>query len=132
MSDRLNGLKLQVQRLPLSLSMVSVLFELLLPPLLLVLPPPDEPPPQAAASRQAAPASEPCLRYHLKRCPAPCRGDVAGAARERYAAAVEEVCSFLGGERAQAELQSCISFFQSDLASGFGVAYPLCLPTRGD
>jgi DNA polymerase-3 subunit epsilon len=47
-----------------------------------------------------APASEPCLRYHLKRCPAPCRGDVAGAARERYAAAVEEVCSFLGGERA--------------------------------
>jgi DNA polymerase III subunit epsilon len=48
----------------------------------------------------AAPASEPCLRYHLKRCPAPCRGDVTGAARERYAAAVEEVCSFLGGERA--------------------------------
>ncbi|HEY7984351.1 MAG TPA: exonuclease domain-containing protein [Ktedonobacterales bacterium] len=47
-----------------------------------------------------APPSEPCLRYHLKRCPAPCRGDVAGAARERYAAAVEEVCSFLGGERA--------------------------------
>jgi DNA polymerase III subunit epsilon len=47
-----------------------------------------------------APASEPCLRYHLKRCPAPCRGDVAGPARERYAAAVEEVCSFLGGERA--------------------------------
>jgi DNA polymerase-3 subunit epsilon len=46
-----------------------------------------------------APASEPCLRYHLKRCAAPCRGDLDAAAEERYRAAVEEVCAFLGGER---------------------------------
>jgi DNA polymerase-3 subunit epsilon len=46
-----------------------------------------------------APASEPCLRYHLKRCPAPCRGLLDSEAAAGYAAAVEEACAFLGGER---------------------------------
>jgi DNA polymerase-3 subunit epsilon len=46
-----------------------------------------------------APASEPCLRYHLKRCPAPCRGVQNEVAAQRYRAAVEEACAFLGGER---------------------------------
>jgi DNA polymerase-3 subunit epsilon len=43
--------------------------------------------------------SEPCLRYHVKRCPAPCRGELEAAAHERYRAAVAEACAFLGGER---------------------------------
>jgi DNA polymerase-3 subunit epsilon len=47
----------------------------------------------------SAPASEPCLRYHLKRCPAPCRGSLDAEAVGRYRAAVEEACAFLGGER---------------------------------
>ncbi|MFI5274800.1 MAG: exonuclease domain-containing protein, partial [Ktedonobacterales bacterium] len=47
---------------------------------------------------QAAP-SEPCLRYHLKRCPAPCRGELPAEQQAAYAAAVEEACAFLGGER---------------------------------
>jgi DNA polymerase-3 subunit epsilon len=47
-----------------------------------------------------APASEPCLRYHLKRCPAPCRGTLDAEAAVPYRAAVDEVCAFLGGERA--------------------------------
>jgi DNA polymerase III subunit epsilon len=46
-----------------------------------------------------APASEPCLRYHLKRCPAPCRGELDEEAVTRYRAVVDEVCAFLGGER---------------------------------
>jgi DNA polymerase-3 subunit epsilon len=40
--------------------------------------------------------SEPCLRYHLKRCLAPCRGNVDP---ETYRAIVADVCAFLGGER---------------------------------
>src|SRR5579883_1693339 len=40
--------------------------------------------------------SEPCLRLHLDRCPAPCRG---GADPEPYRKTIEEVCAFLGGER---------------------------------
>lgn len=47
---------------------------------------------------QAKP-SEPCLRYHLKRCPAPCRGELTDAQQAAYRAAVEEACAFLGGER---------------------------------
>ncbi|HEX6121562.1 MAG TPA: exonuclease domain-containing protein, partial [Ktedonobacterales bacterium] len=47
----------------------------------------------------SAPASEPCLRYHLKRCPAPCRGPLDAEGLARYRAAVEEACAFLGGER---------------------------------
>jgi len=43
--------------------------------------------------------SEPCLRYHVKRCPAPCRGPLDHTAHERYRAAVAEACAFLGGER---------------------------------
>jgi DNA polymerase III subunit epsilon len=43
--------------------------------------------------------SDPCLRYHLKRCPAPCRGELDHSTREAYRKAVEEACSFLGGER---------------------------------
>lgn len=46
-----------------------------------------------------APASEPCLRYHVKRCPAPCRGDLSASATAEYHAAVEAACAFLGGER---------------------------------
>jgi len=46
-----------------------------------------------------APASEPCLRYHVKRCPAPCRGALATSAREEYQQAVADACAFLGGER---------------------------------
>jgi DNA polymerase III subunit epsilon len=46
-----------------------------------------------------APPSEPCLRYHLKRCPAPCRGELSAEAERMYRAAVEEACAFLGGER---------------------------------
>jgi DNA polymerase III subunit epsilon len=46
-----------------------------------------------------SPASDPCLRYHLKRCPAPCRGPLAAADLGAYRAAVEEMCAFLGGER---------------------------------
>ena len=48
----------------------------------------------------AAPPSDPCLRYHVKRCPAPCRGVLAEAAQQAYRQAVEEACAFLGGERA--------------------------------
>jgi DNA polymerase-3 subunit epsilon len=43
--------------------------------------------------------SEPCLRYHLKRCPAPCRGELDIAARAEYDRVVEQVSAFLGGER---------------------------------
>ncbi len=46
-----------------------------------------------------APASEVCLRYHLKRCPAPCRGELDEEAQAEYRRAVEEACAFLGGER---------------------------------
>ncbi|GEM_PF-127437 len=45
-------------------------------------------------------ASEPCLRYHLKRCPAPCRAPLTDEATREYHAAVQEACAFLGGERA--------------------------------
>lgn len=44
---------------------------------------------------QAKP-SEPCLRLHLNRCSAPCRGD---ADPEAYRKVIDEVCAFLGGER---------------------------------
>ncbi len=44
---------------------------------------------------QAKP-SEPCLRLHLNRCSAPCRGSADAAA---YARVIEEICAFLGGER---------------------------------
>ncbi|MGH2481585.1 MAG: GIY-YIG nuclease family protein, partial [Ktedonobacteraceae bacterium] len=44
---------------------------------------------------QAKP-SEPCLRLHLNRCSAPCRGD---ADPEAYRQVIAEVCAFLGGER---------------------------------
>jgi DNA polymerase-3 subunit epsilon len=44
---------------------------------------------------QAAP-SEPCMRYHLHRCLAPCRGDVDPAAYESW---MEQIIAFLGGER---------------------------------
>jgi DNA polymerase-3 subunit epsilon len=44
---------------------------------------------------QAKP-SAPCLRLHLNRCSAPCRG---GADPEAYRKVIDEVCAFLGGER---------------------------------
>jgi DNA polymerase-3 subunit epsilon len=44
---------------------------------------------------QAKP-SDPCLRHHLGRCSAPCRGD--GDSTE-YHAVIAQVCAFLGGER---------------------------------
>jgi DNA polymerase-3 subunit epsilon len=44
---------------------------------------------------QAEP-SEPCMRYHLHRCLAPCRGDVDPAA---YEDVMEQIIAFLGGER---------------------------------
>jgi DNA polymerase-3 subunit epsilon len=47
----------------------------------------------------AAKPSEPCLRYHLKRCPAPCRGVLNATVEAVYQQAVEEACRFLGGER---------------------------------
>ncbi len=40
--------------------------------------------------------SDPCLRYHMGRCPAPCRGNVARAA---YRPTIDEVLEFLGGSR---------------------------------
>ena len=39
--------------------------------------------------------SDPCLRLHLGRCSAPCRGD---ADVEIYRKVIEDVCAFLGGE----------------------------------
>jgi DNA polymerase-3 subunit epsilon len=44
---------------------------------------------------QAKP-SDPCLRFHLGRCSAPCRGDGDSAA---YHEVIAQVCAFLGGER---------------------------------
>jgi DNA polymerase III subunit epsilon len=44
---------------------------------------------------QAKP-SDPCIRFHLKRCPAPCQG---GVVPEEYRKTIEDVCAFLGGER---------------------------------
>jgi DNA polymerase-3 subunit epsilon len=44
---------------------------------------------------QASP-SDPCLRLHLKRCPAPCRGGVDPA---EYRIVIEQICAFLGSER---------------------------------
>jgi DNA polymerase-3 subunit epsilon len=46
-----------------------------------------------------APPSEPCLRYHLKRCPAPCRGELSAETAAIYMRDIEEACKFLGGER---------------------------------
>ena len=43
--------------------------------------------------------SDPCLRYHLKRCPAPCRGALDEETVAEHARAVAEACAFLGGER---------------------------------
>lgn len=40
--------------------------------------------------------SEPCLRLHLQRCSAPCRGDADPVA---YRLVIDEICAFLGGER---------------------------------
>jgi DNA polymerase-3 subunit epsilon len=42
-------------------------------------------------------SSEPCLRHYMKRCSGPCAG---GADAESYRQMIEEVCAFLGGERA--------------------------------
>ncbi|HEY0755425.1 MAG TPA: exonuclease domain-containing protein [Ktedonobacteraceae bacterium] len=39
--------------------------------------------------------SAPCLRLHLNRCSAPCRGD---ADQDAYRQVIEEICAFLGGE----------------------------------
>jgi DNA polymerase-3 subunit epsilon len=44
---------------------------------------------------QARP-SDPCLRLHLNRCPAPCQGK---ADPEEYRKTIEQICAFLGGER---------------------------------
>jgi DNA polymerase-3 subunit epsilon len=46
-----------------------------------------------------APASEPCLRYHVKRCPGPCRGELSAETAAEYRQAIEDACAFLGGER---------------------------------
>jgi excinuclease UvrABC nuclease subunit len=35
----------------------------------------------------ASKPSDPCLRYHLKRCPGPCRGELSAEAAEAYNAA---------------------------------------------
>ena len=43
--------------------------------------------------------SDPCLRYHLKRCPGPCRGELDEETVAAHARAVAEACAFLGGER---------------------------------
>lgn len=43
----------------------------------------------------AAKASDPCLRFHLGRCSAPCRGD---GDVEAYQHVIQQVCAFLGGE----------------------------------
>ncbi|WP_201367463.1 exonuclease domain-containing protein, partial [Dictyobacter formicarum] len=43
----------------------------------------------------AAKASDPCLRFHLGRCAAPCRGD---GDVEAYQHVIQQVCAFLGGE----------------------------------
>ncbi len=43
-----------------------------------------------------APPSEPCMRYHLHRCLAPCRGNVDAAL---YEGLIEQISAFLGGER---------------------------------
>lgn len=48
----------------------------------------------------SAKPSDPCLRYHLKRCPGPCRGVLSAEEHQRYREAVNEACAFLGGERA--------------------------------
>lgn len=48
----------------------------------------------------SAKPSDPCLRYHLKRCPGPCRGELSDEATAAYQATVAEACAFLGGERA--------------------------------
>jgi DNA polymerase-3 subunit epsilon len=40
--------------------------------------------------------SDPCLRYHMGRCPAPCRGNVK---LEAYRPTIAEVLEFLGGSR---------------------------------
>ena len=44
---------------------------------------------------QAKP-SDPCLRLHLNRCSAPCRG---GADSDEYHIVIDQICAFLGGER---------------------------------
>ncbi len=43
-----------------------------------------------------APPSEPCMRYHMHRCLAPCMGTLDPAAYEPF---IEEIVAFLGGER---------------------------------
>ncbi|GCE03312.1 exonuclease domain-containing protein [Dictyobacter aurantiacus] len=43
----------------------------------------------------AAKSSDPCLRFHLGRCSAPCRGD---GDVEAYQRVIQQVCAFLGGE----------------------------------
>lgn len=44
----------------------------------------------------AAKPSDPCLRYHMGRCAAPCKG---GASREAYQAMIDEVVDFLARSR---------------------------------
>ncbi|GCF10108.1 exonuclease domain-containing protein [Dictyobacter arantiisoli] len=43
----------------------------------------------------SAKPSDPCLRFHLGRCSAPCRG---GADMEEYQRLITQICAFLGGE----------------------------------
>ncbi len=43
-----------------------------------------------------APPSEPCMRYHMHRCLAPCRGDVDPAVYDDW---IAQITAFLGGER---------------------------------
>jgi len=43
-----------------------------------------------------APSSEPCMRYHLHRCLAPCQGTLDPAVYQGW---VEQITAFLGGER---------------------------------
>jgi DNA polymerase-3 subunit epsilon len=44
----------------------------------------------------AARPSDPCLRYHMGRCSAPCKG---GASRAAYRAVIDDVVDFLARSR---------------------------------
>jgi excinuclease UvrABC nuclease subunit len=39
------------------------------------------------------------LRYHVKRCPGPCRGELSVETAAEYRQAIDDACAFLGGER---------------------------------
>lgn len=51
---------------------------------------------RSCKERVLQPKSRPCLNYHIKRCLAPCTGEVD---REEYRAMVREVCLFLEGRQ---------------------------------